>query len=97
MWRFQHYAVSVIRASAAWFYKHEEETKYNETYAVPIEMHIVSFSLKNHVRLQHAVHLTVKCVIFVPFASSHRLMKILHRIALSLSRIYFYDLFILTA
>ncbi len=56
-------------------YKHvcsEEETTCNETNAVPIEMHIVSFSLKNLVRLQHAVHLKVKCVISVPFAPFHR-------------------------
>ncbi len=97
MWHFQHDAASAVRASAACFYKHEEETKYNKTYAVPIKMHIVSFSLKNHVRLQHAVHLKVKCAIFVPFAPSHRIMKIFHRISLSRSRIYFYDLFILTA
>lgn len=56
-------------------YKHvcsEEETNCNETNAVPIEMHIVSFSLKNPVRLQHAVHLKVKRVISVPFAPFHR-------------------------
>lgn len=52
-------------------YKHvcSEETKRKETNAAPMEIHIVPFSVKNLAWIQHhAVHLKVKCVIFVLLA-----------------------------
>lgn len=59
MWRFQH---DDVKASAARFTSTFvlKKKQCNETNAVPMEMHT-----QNPVRLQHAVHLNVKCVIFV--------------------------------
>lgn len=79
MWCFQHDDVKSFQGLSGSLYKHicSEETKRKETNAVPMEMHIVPFSLKNLACIQHhAVHLKVKCVIFVPLAVG--ITKILH-------------------